>query len=429
MPVSNVDMNVDASPVTDESGTPASDPGEELQLAGYLDGLIAAALARKTSGGRVVGWTPEEQPPIDPPAEASGPSQDPVTSSPGQAGADSEETSPPAGGEMPPAGRASMSEELAALFRPTDQPLPPSPDDTAPPVSSTAPPVPGAPTTEPSHFLQRFLRQAARPQEIAPSGITNLDARLAGGFGPGLHLVSGPSGADRVAFLDSVVWEAVASGRPVIYYTLREGSLRAWERLIGALGSILGGPTVPLARFRAEEVGTADVEVLMHLDTALQRSVLPFVSLVDSIPAHPDTLSAFVEDVRSRAREAEERHGRLPLLVVDDLERFSFLVGSRRITRVLFRVDEVLSADHTPGLVAAGLPRSPANGLEAAPGQTMLALEPVRSVQEDVFGLVDLRLLINNQTGWTGVLPLLVDRQTGLVSDYPSGREPESVSQ
>ncbi len=157
--------------------------------------------------------------------------------------------------------------------------------------------------------------------------------------------------------------------------------------------------------------------------------MLPFVSLVDSIPAHPDTLSAFVEDLRSRVREAEERHGRMPLLVVDDLERFSFLVGSRRTPPVLFRLDEVLSADCTPGLVAAGLSSWRADGSEAAPAQTTLALEPVRSVPEEDFGLVDLRLLTNNQTGWTGVLPLLVDHQTGLFSEYSRAPQLESASQ
>ncbi len=150
-----------------------------------------------------------------------------------------------------------MSEELAALFRPTDQPPPPSSGDTGPSESPTPPCAPEAPTTEPSDFLRRFLRQAIRPEEIAPSGIAGLDARLAGGFGPGLHLVSGASGVDRAAFLDSVVWEAIASERPVIYYTLREGSFRAWQRLMGALGSILGGPTVPLATFRADGLGTS----------------------------------------------------------------------------------------------------------------------------------------------------------------------------
>ncbi len=115
--------------------------------------------------------------------------------------------------------------------------------------------------------------------------------------------------------------------------------------------------------------------------------------------------------------------------MVDDLERLSYLTGSRRLTHVLSRLDEVLPADGTSGLVATGLSSCRADRLEAAPAQTTLALESVRPVHEDDFGLVDLRLLTNNQTGWTGVLPLLLDRQTGLLSEYPRAPEPGSVSQ
>jgi hypothetical protein len=46
-----------------------------------------------------------------------------------------------------------------------------------------------------------------------------------------------------------------------------------------------------------------------------------------------------------------------------------------------------------------------------------LALEPARFGQGSDLANMDLRLVVNSQTGWTGILPLLVDRRTGLVAE------------
>jgi hypothetical protein len=152
----------------------------------------------------------------------------------------SRETPPLPGRQNRGMARASMREELLALFRNTER--------TAR-ASSGMHAVAGElrlNATSQSTYLRRFLQQGARSPSLAASGLAGLDDRLDGGFGPGLHLVLGPPGAGKTAFLDSVAWEAVCRERPVLYYTLREGGLGTWERLITALGHILGGPTVSL---------------------------------------------------------------------------------------------------------------------------------------------------------------------------------------
>jgi hypothetical protein len=414
--VSNVETEVDSSPLIDGSGIPSARLSEELRLAGYLEGLIADTLAHKASEVRRGDWALEERPLGGLPDSAPGLPDDPVTPDIGQPDSDCSQADA-SGGEMPPGGRASMSEELAALFRPTEQgsaaPLEETESREEPETCGEAAPL----TPRPSVFLRRFLQQdAARPRELLSSGIAGLDVRLGGGFGPGLHLVTGASSGGRTSLLASVVWETVASERPIIYYTLREGGLQTWERLITALGSILGEPPVPLASRRGGLAG-ADVEVLTRLDAALQRSVLPFLCLVETIPAHPDALGSFVEDVLSRAREARDSHRKTPLVVVDDLDRLLFLTAYRRPRHLLYHLDEVLSGDAVPGLLAAALPSRPGAGVETRPAQTTLVLEPARFGQDNDLATMDLRLVANNQTGWTGTLPLLVDRRTGLVAE------------
>ncbi len=396
--------------MTDASRIASEGSSEERELAGYLEELISATLAHKAPSRPVEGWGANEPAPVDLVGDDSE-----QTAAPEMAAEDEtpRQKSPPRSRQTERTSRASMSEELAALFRPTEQSPPLSPR-TAVPSSPAMARQPGIPATEPSAFLQRFLQQAARPPEPAPSGLADLDARLAGGFGSGLHVVLGRSGVGKTAFLDSVAWEAVTSERPVIYYSLREGSLGAWERLISALGNILGDPTIPLATLRARRLGPHELEELTRLDMALQNSVLPFLSLVETIPASTDTLSAFLEDVRSRAREAEEWHGRIPLLLIDDLERLLLLTGSQPLLHVLSRLDDTLSADSMPGLVAATSPDRSTHGPDRLPAQTTLALVSVATPADDDFDRVDLEVRANSRTGWTGALPLLLDRRSGL---------------
>jgi hypothetical protein len=320
-----------------------------------------------------------------------------------------------------------MREELLALFRNTEwhSHLPAS---TSAPRASAAAGMPGLATTEPSQFLQRFLQQTARSLELAPSGLANLDARLDGGFGSGLHVVLGLPGVGKTAFLESVAWEAVSSARPVLYYAFKNGSAGAWERLVSTLGTILGGPTISLDALHARTLGPDDLETLTSLDLALQASVLPCLTLIETIPNYTDALSAFVEDVRMRAQETQERQGRIPLLLVDDLQRLLALTQAQPLVHLLSRLDDALVADSIPGLLAATPPDRSACGLGNLPAQTTLALVSVSASASDTFGRVDLELRANARTGWTGTLPLLLDRSSGLFIGPPIVEEREPVS-
>jgi hypothetical protein len=400
--MSNASRSVDETTMTNESPVESKRSDGERELAGYLDEFVPATCAEKTPGRSVEGREPNE------PASTDLGSEEPE-------GAALEPT-PEAGTppQKPPAAsrqtrgttRASMSEGLLALFRDTGR-LSSPPSTPAPSVPSPGS-EPGPPAPEPSMFLRRFLQQAACSPELAASGLASLDDRLAGGFGSGLHLVQGGPGVGKTAFLESVAWEAVSSGRPVLYYALKEGSIGAWERLISTLGNILG-TAIPLGALRARTLGPDQLETLARLDLALQDSVLPLLSLIETIPACTDTLGAFIKDIRSRAQEAKERHGRIPLLLIDDLERLLLLARARPRLDLLSPLNDALSAESIPGLLATA-PDSP----ERLPAQTTLNVVPVSASATDALVRVDLELRTNASTGWTGTLPLLLDRRSGL---------------
>jgi hypothetical protein len=415
--------------MTDEGREAVQGSGEERELAGYLEQLISTALQSKAATRSVERWEADEFGPTAPTMIGSLDMSRTPESLEGNAGLTAaQRKSPPPYGRSRRTGRASMSEGLAALFRPTERPLPPRPSRTAPPTRSMAGDSRRT-ANGPSEYLQRFLRQADQRNEVAPSGLAELDARLDGGFGSGLHLVLARPADLRASFLDSIAWESVTSGRPVIYYSLRGGSLSAWERLVSALGSILGGPTIPRTALRTRCLGPDHLETLTRLDRVLQNSVLPFLSLVETIPAHQDLTSAFLGDARSRAQESEERHGKTPLVLVDDLEHLLLLSDARPTGQVLARLDGALVADSIPGVIASTPPDRADPSFRGLPARSALVLEQAPGLSDEAFGRVDLELLANTHTGWTGSLPLVLDHLSGLFSVCPLAPEGESVVQ
>jgi hypothetical protein len=402
----NDSRSVDEATMTHESPTRGARSNEERELAGYLDELVSATFAEKAPGTSIKGRETNE------PAstELEGPEPEGAAlPEPISEVAAPQEKPPPSGRQTQGTARASMREGLLALFRDTQR--------LSPPPGAPAPGnEPGLPPTEPSVFLRRFLEPATRSPELAPSGLASLDARLDGGFGSGLHLVQGEPGVGKTAFLESVAWEAVSAECPVLYYALKEGTIGAWERLISTLGNILG-TAIPLDTLRGRTLGPDELETLTRLDLALQASVLPYLSLIETIPASTDNLSALIEDVRLRAQLAKERHGKIPLLLIDDLERLLLLTRAQPLLHVLSRLDDALVADSTPGLLAMTPPDRSAYGQERLPAQTTLALVSVSAFADEAFGRVDLELRTNARTGWTGTLPLLLDRRSGLFTD------------
>jgi hypothetical protein len=269
-------------------------------------------------------------------------------------------------------------------------------------------------TPEPSRFLRRFLQQSAPSPEPARSGLACLDRYLGGGFSSGLHLVLGEQAAAGTAFLESLAWEAVGNRRPALYYAFKSGSLEVWERLMATLVAITDGDGIIPSALRGADLVPSEKEALHRLDSQLQSSVLPYLSLLDRATGPGADLSGFIDRLHSRGQEAAERHGRLPLVLVDDLEELTAISGSRSPLHLLSRLDAALAADSLPGVLAAGPDGALLRQVNQLPVRSVMALvEPAGGGTERV----ELEVLKNTATGWTGSVQLLLDPGSGLFAE------------
>lgn len=399
----------------------------ERELAEYLDGLIAATLAQKTTE-KTDGFAPwEAADTLSLPASA--PERDePVSLSipePMREPAHALEADDALQPNILPrntgrrASRASMRDQLLTLFNnPERLALPPT---IAPFLSeytvTAAPGMPGG--------IAQTPRLAPEP---VSTGLEEVDARLGGGFGAGVHLVTSRPGAGKRAFLESMGWEAVSSRHPVLYYAFRKGSQGARTSLAATLSALLG--LLPLNRHALRQSADAAGEPAQveSLDRVLRTSVLPWLEIVDAISSGPTEFEAFLADARARSREAKKRHGRLPLILIDDLESLARLTRVKPRARLLAQLDEWLVGEALTGLITMAIPPRSVPGIAGLPVQTTLLLTPAQAStpveqaaplpapQQAAIDHIDLIILAGAADGRTETIPLLLDRRSGLLA-------------
>ncbi len=314
--------------------------------------------------------------------------------------------------------RPSMRRELMELFRDTrlDAPggLPHAGEAT--PGRPAPDPARVSATPEPSPFLRRFLQRSAPSPEVARSGLACLDRYLGGGFGSGLHLVLGDQAADKRGFLESLAWEAVSDRRPTQYYALKSGSLEVWKRLIITLGAIMDGDGIVPSALKSTDLLPAEKEALHRLDAELQSSVLPYLSLLDRVPGPVGDLRGFIDRLHSRCQEAAERHGRLPFVLIDDLEELMAITGSSSPLHLLSELDAALAAQSLPGVLTGGPGGSLLDQANELPVRSVMALTAPADRQSGS-GRVELEVRKNAATGWIGSVQLLLDPASGLFAE------------
>lgn len=356
------------------SRTALSSIAGEREAADYLDGFIAALLAERRRESTV-------------------------------SEGDTQEQSRPA--------RVSMRDELTALFTRTRPASPP--DETVLGADDSAGPRESASRAQRSSALvQRFLPTAEQAPALHPLGLETVDSLLDGGFGPGLHVVSGCAGTGKTAFIEAAAWEAVASRRPVLYHALKDGSGVTRERLTATLAGILGFSTITLGTLRQGTLSVGDHARLRSLERVLQTSVLRWLTLTDTVDAYGDVLSAFIEDIRLRAREALTTHGEVPFVLIDDAERLMRASRVRPLADLLKRLDDFLVETSAAGLITMTVPRRTVQGVDGLPVQTTLSLAGIPGSPHDSLQYVDLEILTNARGGRTGTIPLVLDLRSGV---------------
>ena len=221
--------------------------------------------------------------------------------------------------------------------------------------------------------------------------------------------------AGKTAFLESLAWEAVGNRRPALYYAFKSGSLEVWERLIVTLGAIIDGDGIVPSALRGADLVPAEKEALHRLDAELQSSVLPYLSLMDRVPGpagRPERLRrppSLAQPGSGRAAWAPPAgaHGR-PRGV--DGHHWVALSPAR-----------ALPAGCRPR--GAFTTRRPHRGSErllscvtwtnCLCGASWRSRRPRRRRQRRV----ELEVLKNTSTGWTGIVPLLLDPSSGLFAE------------
>ena len=251
----------------------------------------------------------------------------------------------------------------------------------------------------------------------ASSGIGELDARLGGGFFPGLWMVVGRPGAQTTAFLESVAWEAVARHQAVIYYALTEGATAARERLLATVAFIMTDGVDDTADGRVE--WRSDSEGLVGLDPQAWHVVLSRVWLADSLPGGPEPVGVFLRSLEHTLENVASRVGQAPVVLIDDLESLVRGLGVesvRRAARVVAGLNGVLARCGSPGLMTsppeltALVPRSDEAGakglVQLGHGRLELAS---RSPER-----MDVTIHENPHAPWRGTLPLVLHPSVGL---------------
>jgi len=373
----------------------------EREVADYLDGFISGLLAERRQERVAPGACVEQQPDRMALTQTAPASEQDGRKTP-------ERTAQPRN----PA-RASMRDELLALFADAQR-LSPGAETDAQAGRLTGPRDLAWQAPEPSPLLQRFMPTAEQASPLYSSGLDVVDARLGGGFGPGLHLISGRAGAGKTAFIESAAWDAVSSQRPVLYYALKEGDAATRDRLTATLAGIMGFSTITLGALRERRLSVGDHATLRSLQRVLQTSVLARLSLIDTVHAYGDMFAALADDVQLRSREAVKAHGEAPIVIIDDAEHLMRVSRVRPLADLLGRFDDVLTESSLTGLITVTTPKKPVQGIDGLPVQTTLALSPLPGSPHDLIQYVDLGILANTSGGWTGTIPLLLDRRSGV---------------
>ena len=186
------------------------------------------------------------------------------------------------------------------------------------------------------------------------SGVHELDARLGGGFFPGLWTIAGPSAAGTTAFLESVALEAATSRLPVVYYALNESVEAVRERLLDALACIMAAWVEDALDGRMESPSNRGL--LTGLDRTLLATVLSSVRILDSVPLGPDPIAAFLRSLEHTLGPVTPRVGSGPVVVIDDqttLLRALRVESGQGALRAVAGLDGALLRRGSPGLMAA----------------------------------------------------------------------------
>lgn len=222
-------------------------------------------------------------------------------------------------------------------------------------------------------FLQQADARLKRGAASYPTGLTEFDEAIGGGFYDGLHVLGGVTGGGKTALALAIAESNARAGRPVIYVTYEQSRYELWGRLISTQAG------VGLRSLRTG--GTEQSPISEQL-----RNSAPYQNLTAEVAPYLDVIegdcfdggSWGVERIAAHVRRVKAAHGIAPLVILDYLQRMpsgSDKDRRHQIDDVVMGLQVKLGRElHTPVLLISSVGRGKYGELVSAPLEERLSV-------------------------------------------------------
>lgn len=189
-------------------------------------------------------------------------------------------------------------------------------------------------------FLQDELPALAdlrlqRGGNTYPTGLSDFDEAIGGGFYDGLHVLGGVTGGGKTALALAIAEHNARQGRPILYVTYEQSRYELWGRLISAKAGI------SLRTLRTGGTAEHPVAEQLRKSTAyhdLTENVGPYLSVSEGNGV--DGGAWGVDRIAAQVKRLKAVHGVSPLVILDYLQRMPS--GENKERR--HQIDEVVTA-------------------------------------------------------------------------------------
>lgn len=227
-------------------------------------------------------------------------------------------------------------------------------------------------------FLQDELpgmadARLSRGGNTYPTGLSDFDEAIGGGFYDGLHVLGGVTGGGKTALALAIAEHNAREGRPILYVTYEQSRYELWGRIISTRVG------VGLRQLRTGGTAERPVGEMLRQSAAyhdLTQAVGPYLSVIEGNGV--DGGAWGVDRIAAQVRRLKAAHGVAPLVILDYLQRMP--TGEAKDRR--HQIDETVTALqvrlgrelNTPVLVISSVGRGKYGELIAAPLEDRLGV-------------------------------------------------------
>ncbi len=189
-------------------------------------------------------------------------------------------------------------------------------------------------------FLEEELLKIAearlrRGGNTYPTGLSEFDEAVGGGFYDGLHVLGGVTGGGKTALALAIAQHNAEQGRPILYVTYEQSRYELWGRVISAKVG------VGLRQLRTGGTVESPVATQLRENPAYQeltRRVGPYLSVAEGNGV--DGGAWGVDRIAAQVKRLKSAYGVSPLVILDYLQRMP--AGEVKDRR--HQIDEVVMA-------------------------------------------------------------------------------------